>query len=87
MSGNGVDIAAVYQLLREVADRVIAHDDRFTTIDKRFADVDRQLADLRSELRNGIADLRHALTQYHASVPGHGILISEQERRVPAHRG
>ena len=28
MSGNGVDIAAVYQLLREVADRVIAQDGR-----------------------------------------------------------
>ena len=67
MSGNGVDIAAVYQLLREVADRVIAHDarftsidNRFTSIDNRFADVDRQLA----ELRNGIADLRHTVTQY-----------------------
>jgi hypothetical protein len=75
MSGNGVDIAAVYQLLREVADRVIAHD-------RRFADMDRQFAELRSELRGDIADLRHTLTQYHASVLGHGILISDLERRA-----
>ena len=71
MSGNGVDIAAVYQLLREVADRVIAHDGRFAAIDRQFADV-----------RSEIADLRRTLTQYHASVLGHGILLSELERRV-----
>ena len=40
MSGNGVDIAAVYQLLREVADRVIAHDGRFAAIDRRFTAMD-----------------------------------------------
>jgi hypothetical protein len=78
MSGNGVDIAAVYQLLREVADRVIAHDGRFAAIDRRFSTIDRQFAEVRSD----IADLRHTLTQYHASVLGHGILISDLERRV-----
>jgi hypothetical protein len=78
MSGNGVDIAAVYQLLREVADRVIAHDDRFAAIDRRFGSIDRQFAEVRSD----IAELRHTLTQYHSSVLGHGILISELERRV-----
>ena len=35
MSGNGVDIAAVYQLLREVANSVVAHDGRFAAIDER----------------------------------------------------
>ena len=82
MSGNGVDIAAVYQLLREVADRVIAHDDLFAAIDRRFAtmqsEMDRQFVEVRSD----IAELRRTLTQYHASVLGHGILISELERRV-----
>ena len=68
MSGNGVDIAAVYQLLREVADRVIAHDGRFAAIDGvccngwRFSAIDRQFTEVRSD----IADLRHTLTQYHA---------------------
>ena len=40
--------------------------------------MDRQFTEVRSD----IADLRHTLTQYHASVLGHGILISELERRV-----
>jgi hypothetical protein len=78
MSGDGVDIAAIYQFLREVADRVIAYDDRFAAIDRRFAGVDRQFAEVRSD----IAELRRTLTQYHAPVLGHGILISELERRV-----
>ena len=76
--GNGVDIAAVYQLLREVADRVIAHDDRFATFDQRLAAMDRQFAEIRSD----IAGLRSAVTAYHASVLGHGILISELDSRL-----
>jgi hypothetical protein len=55
VSGNGVDIAAVYQLLRGVADRVIAHD-------TRFAVLGRQLAGVQSD----IGELRRTLTQYHA---------------------
>lgn len=80
--GNGVDIAAVYQLLREVADRVIAHDDRFASFDKRLAAMDKQFADKFSEIRSDITSLRRALTEYHASVLGHGILISELDSRL-----
>ena len=76
--GRGVDIAAVYQLLREVADRVIAHDDRFASFDQRLAAMDRQFAEVRSD----IAGLRSAVTAYHASVLGHGILISELDNRL-----
>ncbi len=36
MSGNEVAIAAVYQLLREEADRVIAHDDRFAAMQSQM---------------------------------------------------
>ena len=43
----------MYQLLREIADRVI-----------------------------GIASLRRTMTDYHASVLGHGILITELQPRV-----
>jgi hypothetical protein len=85
MSGNGVDIAPVYQLLREVADRVIAHDGRFTAIDRRLDGIDRRLDGMDgqfAEMRANIAELRHTLTQYHSSVLGHGILISDLERRV-----
>jgi signal transduction histidine kinase len=82
MSGNGVDIAAVYQLLREVADRVIAHDNRFATMDRRFDELSGELAALRKEVQSDIASLRQTVTGYHMSVLGHGILISELESRV-----
>lgn len=83
--GRGVDIAAVYQLLREVADRVIAHDDRFASFDQRLAAMDRQFAELRTSLADVHSDvgaLRTAVTEYHASVLGHGILISELDTRL-----
>jgi chromosome segregation ATPase len=138
---NGPDIAAVYQLLTEVARIVGGHDRRFDAVDRRFDAVDRrfdaiearldehdrrfdehdrrfdehdrrfeehagklnelivtvnghtrkldELADIVNrhdrkldELAAGLADLRETLTHYHASVLGHGIMISELEERV-----
>jgi hypothetical protein len=65
MSGaNGPDIAAVYQLLTQVARTVTGHD--------------RKLDDLAA----GLASLRDAVTHYHSSVLGHGLLISELDERV-----
>ena len=65
MSGpNGPDIAAVYQLLTQVARAVAGHD--------------RKLDDLAA----GLASLRDAVTHYHSSVLGHGMLISELDERV-----
>ena len=69
--GNGVDIAAVYQLLSQVAQTVNAH----TVL---LHEHSRKLNDL----EHGQATLRQTLTQYHASVMGHGILFSELEHRV-----
>ena len=69
--GNGVDIAAVYQLLSQVARAVNEH----TVL---LRDHSRQLGDL----THGQATLRQTLTEYHASVMGHGILISQLEDRV-----
>ncbi|HET6234028.1 MAG TPA: hypothetical protein VFE41_03525 [Acetobacteraceae bacterium] len=78
MSGNGIDIAAVYQLLREVADTVIRHDGRFNVIDRRLDAMDRRIDDLTSQ----VSALRQTVIGYHASVLGHGILISEPEQRL-----
>jgi hypothetical protein len=69
--GNGVDIAAVYQLLSQVARTVNDH----TLL---LHDHSRQLADL----THGQTTLRQTLTEYHASVMGHSILISQLEDRV-----
>jgi hypothetical protein len=66
MSGNGVDIGAVYQLLAQVAETVRGHDQKL------------------DDVTAGLASLRPALTEYHASVLGRGILISELDERVRA---
>ena len=60
MSGNGVDIAAVYQLLREVANPVIA-----TTTGSPASEMAALRDDvdgLRKEVRSDIASLRQTLT-------------------------
>ncbi len=85
MSGNGVDIAAVYLLLREVADTVIRHDGRFDALDRRFDATDRRLdaMDRRiDDLTSQVSGLRQTVIEYDASVHGHGILISELEQRL-----
>ena len=100
MSGiNGPDIAAVYQLLTEVARTVAGHDSRLDSIDSRLDTVDRRLdtvdrrldaVDRRldavdrklDDLAAGLGSLREAVTHYHSTVIGHGILISELDERV-----
>jgi len=99
MSENGIDIAAVYQLLTEVAGMVGGHgrklDDQGRKLDdhgRKLDEHDRKLdslaaavADVRRELRDqaaGLAALRRMVTEYHSSVLGHGILISELDERV-----
>ena len=65
MSGAiGPDIAAVYQLLSQVARTVTGHDRKF------------------DDLAAGLASLRDAVTHYHSSVLGHGLLISKLDERV-----
>ena len=112
-SGNGVDIAAVYQLLTEVARTLAGHDRRFDGYDLRFEGYDRrfdaqdrklneiigvvndhtaklnELAEIVNrhdrkldDLTTDIAGLREAVTHYHATVLGHGILYSELDERV-----
>ena len=86
MSGaNGPDIAAVYQLLTQVARTVTGHDRKLDDLSAEVAGLrevvaahDRKLDDLTA----GLASLRDAVTHYHSSVLGHGLLISELDERV-----
>lgn len=71
-SSNGAGLGAIYQLLSEVAQTVRSHSDE-------FAHVHRQL----DALTATVADLRATVTEYHATVIGHGILYSELEQRLP----
>ena len=91
MSGNGVDIAAVYQLLSRVAETVSQHDQRLGQIVQTVTSHDQMLVSLVSKLRDmrrttatkaELADVRQAQTLHHSSVMGHGIMISELEDRV-----
>jgi hypothetical protein len=77
-SGDGPDIAVVYQLLTEVARTVAGHDHKLDDLARTVAGHDRKLDDLAA----GLASLREAVTNYHATVLGHGILISELDERV-----
>lgn len=83
--GNGVDIAAVYTLLRQVADRVIAHDDQLaqmrlelqglqTKADKLAAD----MRDVKSQLRA----LQSNVQIYTGSVFAQGVRIEEIDERL-----
>ena len=85
MSGpNGPHIAAVYQLLTQVARMVTGHDRKLDGLSAEFAGMrgtvaglseivashDRKLDDLAA----GLASLRDAVTHYHSSVLGHGMV-------------
>ena len=74
----GVDIAAVFQLLGTVAGDV-------RDLRREVAELTRSKAD-----KADVASLRQALTEYHSSVVGHGVLISDLEdrvRRIERHLG
>ena len=45
-SGNGIDTAAVYQLLSEVAQTVRSHDEQFARLNGRIDGVERKLNEL-----------------------------------------
>ena len=85
MSGNGVDIAAVYQLLSQVAQTVNEHT-RILTEHTRVLNEHTLLLHEHGrkldDLEHGQVTVRQTLTQYHASVMGHGILFSELEHRA-----
>jgi hypothetical protein len=111
--GNGIDIAAVYQLLLRVADTQGVHtqvlNEHTRILDGHSSILDAQarvLNELSSvvnqhtrtlgdhtrvlndhthrldDLSHGQTTLRQTLTEYHSSVIGHGILISQLEDRV-----
>jgi hypothetical protein len=85
MSGNGIDIAAVYQLLTEVAGMVADHGRKLDEHDRKLDGLATAVEEVRREVRDqaaGLAGLRRVVTEYHASVLGQGILTSELDERV-----
>lgn len=78
--GNGIDIGTVYALLREVADGVLTLQREMVEVKVRLSRVEHELG--RKADKDDVSSLRQAVTGYHASVMGHGILISELDERV-----
>ena len=78
MSGEG--IGTVLEVLNRVAEVVVATQREVIEIRLRLARVEEELG--RKADKDDIAVLRQAVTGYHASVMGHGILISELDDRV-----
>ena len=68
MSGNGVDLAAIYGAIIAVGRTVESLDRK---VERKFADQGAEIARLRADV-----------AAYHASVVGHGILISELDERL-----
>jgi hypothetical protein len=77
-SSNGIDVAAVYQLLTEVAKTAQLHGDALGEIHRELGDVRVSVDDLQAS----VADLREAVRNYHTTVVGHGVLYGELEQRI-----
>lgn len=75
--GNGADVGAILQAVLALGTELRAQGRR----------MDRGFAELRAELagkadRTDVAALREEVASYHASVVGHGVLISELDDRL-----
>lgn len=87
MSGNGVDVGAVYQLLATVAAE--ARETR-AEIREILRELDRKVNEGDVATKDDIARLRQTVVEYHSAVIGHSVLISEIDdrlRRVEQHLG
>jgi len=82
MSGNGVDLGAVYQLLSQVAEAVTQHDRALEALGRDMAETRRDMASMERSIKADLADLRQTVVHYHSSVMEHGILISDLEARM-----
>ena len=76
--GNGIDLAAIYQLLAQVAATVTGHSAEFQRMDRRLMGVEDRLIGLEDK----VASLTQEVRGYHGAVMGHGILLTELDERV-----
>ena len=72
LSGNGVDIGAVYQAIMALS----------SDLRGLRAEMNMRFERLGTELQAEIAEVRDMLRDYHGSVVGHGILLTEHDERL-----
>ncbi len=92
MSGNGIDLGAIHQILLGIAEVQQDHGHQLAQLRTEMNGVRSEMHDMRSQMndmrsqmndmRSQIGGLRQQVTEYHSSVLGHGILISELDQRV-----
>ena len=82
MSGDGVDLGAIYQLLSQVAEAVTRHDRALEALGRDMSEMRQDMTTMDRLIKAEFAELRETVTHYHSSVIGHGILISDLEARV-----
>jgi hypothetical protein len=77
-SGNGIDLAAVYQLLTEVAQRVGAIEGRLDSHDRRFDRIDACLADHTQKLNQLVI----TVNDHTRKLDGLAVIVSEHGRKI-----
>jgi len=91
-SGNGIDLAAVYQLLTEILGRLDGHETKLNELVGIVNEHSRRFDQIRSvldehnrkldDLGHGQTELSEALNQYHYSVVGQGMAVNRLAERV-----
>jgi hypothetical protein len=76
------EIGAVRAETASMRGEMATKDDLRSEINSLRADVVSDIAILRKEVGEQITGLRRSVVEYHSSVIGHGILISELEARM-----
>ena len=85
-SGNGTDMSTLVTMVQNV---LSGQQDMRAEMHGMRAELRAEIQSLRDEhgrkideVAGQVSDLRQAVTEYHASVLGHGVLISQLEDRV-----
>lgn len=85
MRGNGVDLGQIAAMLHTVMQSQAEHTRMLVEHTRMLTEHSRMLAENKRQLddqANAAAKMRKEIASYHASVAGHGLLITEPDARV-----
>ena len=82
IGGLKADVQSVKRELTAARDEMATKADLKADLNSLRADVASDLLNMQKETREQIVGVRRALIEYHSSVVGHGMLISEPQDRV-----
>ena len=82
MSENGVDLGAIYGAIIAISNDLKSFKAEMHSFKAEIQAEFRAVHSEISDLRHSVGELRTALNDYHGSVIGHGVLITELDERV-----